>query len=139
MNLGANVTHKVAIFRISPFIIGAMALEMQSVLTIAWIGSDFLTSGAFVPLILGFLWARGTAKAATISMLFGLVFSSYNLLVALGAPLPVAWEIASISQAVIGISISLILYVSFSFITKNDMEKSRRFIRKANVLNRTYD
>jgi hypothetical protein len=35
MNLGASMTHKVAIFRISPFIIGAMALEMKSVLTIA--------------------------------------------------------------------------------------------------------
>jgi SSS family solute:Na+ symporter len=143
VNPGASAAHHVTIGRISTFIIGAIALlialEIKSVLTIAWIGSDFLTSGAFIPLILGFLWARGTATAATISMLFGLVFSSYNLLVALGAPFPVAWEIASISQAVIGISISLILYVGFSFITKNDLEKSKSFIKKANILNKTYN
>ena len=39
-----------------------IALQIRSVLTIAWIGSDFLTSGAFIPLVLGFLWVRGTSK-----------------------------------------------------------------------------
>ncbi|MDD2477055.1 MAG: hypothetical protein PHI32_14255 [Dysgonamonadaceae bacterium] len=113
-----------------------IALKIQSVLTIAWIGSDFLTSGAFIPLVFGFLWARGTSTAATVSMLFGLTFSTYNLLVALGANLPVAWEIASAKQALIGITISLILYVVISFVTKGDIIQSKRFIEKANVLNR---
>ncbi|WP_041758213.1 hypothetical protein [Psychroflexus torquis] len=92
MNLGASVTHNVTIFRISTSIIGAiallMALEIKSVLTFAWIETDFLTSGTFITLILVFLWAKGTATAATISILFGLVFSSYNLLIAFGAPFP---------------------------------------------------
>ena len=93
MNLGANVTHKVAIFRISPFIIGAMALEMKSVLTIAWITSDFLTSRTFITLILVFLWAKGTATAASIFIVFGLVFSSYNFMAAFSATMLVAREI----------------------------------------------
>lgn len=113
-----------------------IALEIQSVLTISWIASDFLTSGAFVPLVMGFLWARGTSKAATVSMLFGLVFATYNLMVSLGLDLPVAWEIASAKQAIIGISISFILYVGISLATKADTEKSLVFIRKANVFGR---
>lgn len=111
-----------------------IALKIQSVLTISWIASDFLTSGAFVPLVLGFLWARGTAKAAVVSMVFGLVFASYNLAVALGADFPVAWEIASAKQAIIGISISFVLYVGVSLLTKPETDKALRFIKKANVL-----
>ena len=105
-------------------------------MTIAWIGSDFLTSGAFVPLVLGFLWVRGTSKAAIVSMVFGLLFSTYNLIVALGINLPVAWETASATQAIIGIIGSLILFVVISLFTKDDIEKSRRFIKKADILNK---
>ncbi len=124
--------------RIATFLTAAialvMALKIQSVLTISWIASDFLTSGAFVPLVVGFFWARGTSKAAFVSMIFGLLFSTYNLTVALGADLPVAWEIASAKQAIIGISISFILYVGISLVTTTDTEKSLKFIRKANIL-----
>lgn len=140
INPNVSSLHSVVAGRISTLIMCALALlialKIQSVLTISWIGSDFLTSGAFIPLVFGFLWVRGTSKAATTSMLFGLLFSTYNLLVALGVALPVAWEIASVTQALIGISISLILYVVISLITKNDTEKSRNFIKKANILNR---
>ena len=126
--------------RISTLVISVLALfialKIQSVLTISWIGSDFLTSGAFIPLVVGFLWAKGTSKAAVISMLFGLIFSTYNLIVALGVDLPVAWEIASAKQAIIGLSISLFLYIGVSFFTKDDLEKNKRFIRKANIMNR---
>lgn len=130
----------VRIARISTFIMAAIALfiglKIQSVLTISWIGSDFLTSGAFVPLVLGFLWARGTSIAATVSMLFGLLFSTYNLLVALGVNLPIAWEIASAKQALLGLSISLFLYIIISLFTKEDKEKSQKFIQKADLLNK---
>lgn len=130
----------VFVARVSTFAMAFIALflglKIQSVLTISWIASDFLTSGAFVPLVMGFLWARGTSKAATVSMLFGLLFSTYNLIVALGADLPIAWEIASAKQAIIGISISFVLYVGISLCDSPDLEKSRRFIRKANVFGR---
>jgi SSS family solute:Na+ symporter len=136
----ASPARNVRIARFSTFLVAALslfiALKIQSVLTISWIASDFLTSGAFVPLVLGFLWVRGTSIAAVVSMLFGLTFSSYNLLVALGVDLPVAWEIASAKQAIIGIAISLVLYVVISLSTSGDLEKSRRFIQKANILNR---
>ena len=140
INPDASSSHNVTVARFSTIMMGAsallIALKIKSVLTISWIGSDYLTSGAFVPLVLGFLWARGTSTAATISMIFGLLFSTYNLLVALGANLPVAWEIASTEQAIIGISISLLLFIVCSLLTQNDPEKSKQFIRKANILDR---
>lgn len=133
-------THDVIVGRVSTLIIAAVALlialEIRSVLTIAWIGSDFLTTGAFIPLVLGFLWSRGTSIAAITSMLFGFLFSTYNLFAALGFNLPVAWDIASAEQAITGISISLLLYVGISLFTKDDMIKSKSFIKKANILNR---
>lgn len=138
INPNLSAAKSVLVGRVSTLIMCALslliALRIQSVLTISWIGSDFLTSGAFIPLVLGFLWVKGTSKAAIISMLFGLLFSTYNLFVALGVDLPVAWEIASVKQALIGISISLMLYVGVSYLTKDDTEKSKNFIRKANIL-----
>ena len=138
INPNLSAAKSVLVGRVSTLIMCALslliALRIQSVLTISWIGSDFLTSGAFIPLVLGFLWIRGTSRAAIISMVFGLLFSTYNLFVALGVDLPVAWEIASVKQALIGISISLMLYVGVSFLTKDDTEKSKNFIRKANIL-----
>lgn len=131
----ASPQQNVRVGRISTFVVGMLALfialRIQSVLTIAWIGSDFMTNGAFVPLVLGFLWARGTSQGAVVSMIFGFVFSTYNLLAALGVNLPVAWEIASATQALIGMSISLVLYVVVSLLTKDDMDKSRRFVHNA--------
>lgn len=140
INPNASSRHNVRIARLSTFIMAAaallIALRIKSVLTISWIGADFLTTGAFIPLVLGFLWARGNSKAAMISMIFGLVFSTYNLLVALGVDLPIAWEIASAKQALIGIFASLVLFAGFSLFTKGDTEKAEIFIRKANVFNR---
>lgn len=138
--INSSEKHNIFVARLSTFITGGLALliatNIKSVLTVSWIGSDFLTSGAFVPLVLGFLWARGTSTAATVSMIFGLLFSTYNLLVALGVDLPIAWEIASAKQAIIGISISAVLFVGLSLLTKTDTRKNKRFIRKANILNK---
>lgn len=136
---GAAPSKHVLVGRITTIVIGLLslfiALRIQSVLTISWIASDFLTCGAFVPLVLGFIWKRGTAKAATISMIFGLLFSTYNLIVALGIDLPIAWEIASAKQAIVGLLISLVLYVMISVITKVDQSKSIDFIKRAGLIN----
>jgi len=138
----SSARQDVNVGRVSTLLISLLALfialRIQSVLTISWIGSDFLTSGAFIPLVLGFLWVKGTSKAAVISMLFGLLFSTYNLLVALGVNLPTAWDIASAKQAIIGIIISLVLYIGCSLLTKDDYAKNREFIRKANILNKKF-
>lgn len=140
INPKASSSLNVVVGRLSTLIIGAVALiialQIRSVLTTAWIGSDFLTSGAFIPLVLGFLWIRGTSKGAVVSMVFGLLFSTYNLMVALGVNLPVAWQTASVTQAIIGILGSLFLYVLASLLTKGDVEKSTRFIKKADILNK---
>lgn len=138
INPQSTPKHNVTVGRLSTFIVAAIslfiALRIQSVLTISWIGSDFLTNGAFIPLVLGFLWTKGTSKAATVSMIFGLLFSSYNLLVALGVDLPTAWEVASAKQAIIGICLSLLLYVGVSLFTTDDANKAKAFIRKSKGL-----
>ncbi len=119
--------------RISTFIIASISLfigiKIRSVLTISWIGADFIATGAFVPLVLGFIWKRGTSTAALASMIFGLIFSSYNLLIALGVELPAPWEIASTQQAIVGICSSLIIYVTTSLLTTAS-PKGEKFIRE---------
>ncbi|MFI3262017.1 MAG: sodium:solute symporter family protein [Rikenellaceae bacterium] len=91
-----------------------IALRIESVVAVSWIGADFIATGAFVPILGAFFWKRSTSRAAVVSMIFGFLFSSYNMLIALGVPLPCLWEIASVQQAIIGISISLILFVTIS-------------------------
>ncbi len=112
----------VTVGRVSTLIMGGIAIfigmNIRSVITISWIGADFIATGVFVPLVMGFFWRRGTSDGAFASMVFGLIFSLYNLFVALGAVLPVAWEIASTEQAIIGIATSFVLYVSVSLMTK---------------------
>ncbi len=133
-------SHYVVVGRISTFIIAAMALfigiKIDEILTISWIGADFIASGAFIPLVFGFLWRRGNSLGAFASMIFGLLFSSYNLAVALGAQLPVGWEIASARQAIVGIGCSTIIYIVVSLLTKADLKRADMFIKKAGVVHK---
>ncbi|MFI3322722.1 MAG: sodium:solute symporter family protein [Rikenellaceae bacterium] len=128
----------VNIGRISTIIIAAIALfialRIKSIVTISWIGADFIATGAFVPLVLAFLWKRGTATASFCSMLFGLIFSTYNMFAALGANIPIWWEIASPLQAIIGICSSLLIFVVVSYFTKGDNKKAKEFIEKAGII-----
>ena len=111
-----------------------ISLGIRSILKIAWIGSDFLTTGAFVPLVLGFIWKKGNSKGAFSSIIFGLLFSTYNLLIALGVELPSLWETASVQQALIGVICSFIVYVGVSLFTKPETKKAESFIQKAGML-----
>jgi len=137
VNRNTTMKEQVMVARLSTFIIAAVALfigtEVRSVLTISWIGSDFMATGVFVPLVLGFIWKRGTAKATVSSMIFGLIFSTYNLLIVLGVDLPAAWKIASVEQAMIGISASFVIYVCVSLLTHDDNDKSDEFIKCAGL------
>lgn len=127
----------VSVGRISTFIIAAIALligtQIRSVLTISWIGADFIATGAFVPLVAGFIWRRGTSTAAFVSMIFGLCFSTYNLLAALGLPVPTAWEIASATQAIVGVCSSAVIFVVVSLLTKPDFGRADSFIKLSNI------
>ncbi|QZT37514.1 sodium:solute symporter family protein [Halosquirtibacter xylanolyticus] len=127
----------VMVGRVSTLIMGGLAaliaMRVDSVLKISWIGSDFLTTGAFIPLVLGFIWKRGSATGAILSMLFGLLFSSYNLLVAMGLSLPVCWEIASSTQAIVGVLISLLIFISTSLLFPDKNDKADLFVNKAGM------
>jgi len=68
-------------------------------------------------------------------MIFGLIFSTYNLLIVLGVNLPVAWKIASVEQALIGISTSAVIYVCVSLLTHDYNDKDvERLINDAGII-----
>lgn len=123
-HINKSATNKQNLFvaRISTLIITLLALliavKIESVLTVSWIGADFLATGAFVPLIGGFIWKKGSNRAAIISMAFGFLFSIYNLIIAMGCPLPAVWSPSSVVQALVGMGVSLILYVTISLFDK---------------------
>lgn len=101
-----------------------ISLEIRSILDVAWMASDILTTGAFVPLVMGFLWKRGNSKGAMASMIWGFCFCTYNLLITFGLPLPAPWAQQSAEQVIIGVSVSLLLYLAVSLATKPEPEKS---------------
>ncbi len=140
INPTASPRRVVLVGRLSTLVIALLSLyigiKVEEVLVISWIGADFIATGAFVPLVLGFLWKGGTSKAAFVTMCYGLVFSTYNLLVAIGVELPVAWEIASAQQALIGISGAFVVFVGVSILTASSEERMRAqgFIDAARIL-----
>lgn len=105
-----------------------IALKIPSILTISWMASDVITTGVFVPMILGFFWRRGNSKGALTSMICGLAFCMYNLCISLGADFPSFWEQQSAKQVIIGVTISTVLYVVVSLATPPEYEKADRFI-----------
>ncbi len=109
----------------------AIGLEIRSILKVSWLAADLLSTGAFVPLIMGFLWKRGTTTGAVASMLFGTLFSLYNLAVSLGATFPLAWEIGSSTHVSLGMMGSAVIYVLASYFSKAQLKKSKAFISKA--------
>ena len=108
-----------------------ISLGIRSILEISWIASDIITTGVFVPLVLGFFFKRGNSKGAIGSMMFGLVYCTYNLLISFGLKLPAFWAQQSALQVIIGISGSLIIYLLVSLLTKPNYEKAEAFIKLA--------
>ena len=100
-------------------------------LEISWMASDIITTGVFVPLILGFVWKRGNTKGAMASMLAGFVYCFYNLLISLGLGLPSFWKPQSAGQVILGAGMSLVLYVSVSLLTEPETEKAEKFMAMA--------
>lgn len=123
---------KLATFLVT-FVALIISLQIPSILDIAWMASDIITTGVFVPLVLGFIWRDGTSKGAMSSMVFGLLYCSYNLLRTFGVDLPAFWELQSTLQAIIGVSISFIVYVTISLMSKKEYEKADKFIKKASI------
>ena len=108
-----------------------IALKIRSILTISWIASDIITTGVFVPLLGGFLWRRATSQAALASMIVGAIYCGYNLFLFMGVDLPHCWELESTSQILIGLALSISVFVSVSLCTKPDFIKADSFLAKA--------
>ena len=99
-----------------------IALKVRSILSVSWIASDIITTGVFVPLIMGFFFRFGNSKGALASMMYGSFFCLYNFIITLGISLPKFWEIQSTQQVIIGVVGSFVIYVIVSLITKNDLD-----------------
>lgn len=110
-----------------------IALRIRSILVVSWMASDVITTGVFVPLVLGFIWRRGNAKGALTSMVLGLVYCCYNLLISLGVALPSFWTPQSALQVVLGVALSCIAYVGVSLCTAPDYSKADHFIAMADL------
>lgn len=113
------------------FIALLIALKIRSILDICWIASDMITTGVFIPLVLGFVWRRGNAQGAFASMVFGFFYCIYNLFIRFGLSLPSFWEQQSPMQVIIGICLSAVLYFGISLLTPPDYENADDFINKA--------
>ena len=106
-----------------------IALRIRSFLDVTWIASDVITTGAFVPLVLGFFWRRGNSRGALASMLAGLCYSFYNLFATLGLPLPMFWKTQTLLQTGLGVGLSLCVYIGVSLLTPAEYEKADTFMK----------
>ncbi len=127
---------KLAISKYSTLVVTAIALVIalgiRSILEISWIASDIITTGVFVPLVAAFIWKRGTSKAAVASIVWGVVFSLYNLLIKhVGLDLPRVWTQGSASQIIFGFACSLLIFVVISLLTTPQYEKADEFIKRS--------
>lgn len=140
IDLNENITDelkKLKFSRTATLIVTALALlislKIRSILDISWIASDVITTGIFIPLIAGFLWRRGNSKGAMASMIVGLFYCLYNLLLRFGLPLPAFWEAQSTAQVLIGVALSVVVYVGVSLLTKPEYEQADHFISTAHL------
>lgn len=92
-----------------------ISLCIRSILQVSWMASDVLTTGAFVPLVMGFFWRRGTSKGAMASMITGFIYSLYNLAIGFGLTLPSFWAPQSAQQVIMGVGISFSSMLPLAF------------------------
>lgn len=105
-----------------------IALKIRSILEIAWLASDLITTGVFIPLLMGFIWRRGNSKGALVSMIVGLCYCSYNLLIYFGLKLPAFYPPQSALQVIFGVILSAVCYFSVSLLSQPEYQKADKFI-----------
>ena len=110
-----------------------ISLKIRSILAVAWIASDLITTGVFVPLVAGFFWRRGNSRGAVASMWTGFIYCGYNLLISLGLPLPSFWAPQSALQVVLGAGLSALVYAAVSLATPPEYEKADAFREAAGL------
>lgn len=110
-----------------------ISLRIRSILKISWMASDVITTGVFVPLVLGFFWRRGNTKGALASMYAGFTYCLYNLAISFGVSLPSFWKPESAQQVIFGIVLSGVSYAAVSLLTPAETEKADAFIKLAGL------
>ncbi len=113
-----------------------ISLGIRSILQVSWIASDVITTGVFVPLVAGFNWRRGNAKGAMASMVAGLSYCVYTLLITMRLPLPHFWVSQSAQKVILGVSLSAAVYILVSLCTPPEYEKADAFIAAADLFGR---
>lgn len=108
-----------------------ISLGIRSILQISWMASDIITTGVFVPLVMGFFWRRGNTYGALSSLGVGFVYCLYNLAISFGLPLPSFWEPQSAQQVILGVGLSFVVYVVVSLVTPPEYEKADAFLQQA--------
>ena len=105
-----------------------VSLRIRSILEISWMASDIITTGVFVPLVLGFFWKRGNTKGALSSIAVGFAYCLYNLAISFGLELPTFWQPQSAQQVILGVGLSAVIYITVSLLTKPETEKAEKFM-----------
>lgn len=113
-----------------------ISLKIRSILQISWIASDIITTGVFVPLLMGFFWRRGNTYGALTSLCVGFIYCIYNLAISFGIPFPSFWEPQSAQQVILGVILSCVVYIGISLATPPEYEKADAFIKQAGVRKR---
>ena len=135
---GKDEAKKLKFSRIATLIVTLIglliSLRIRSFLDVSWLASDIITTGVFIPLVMGFIWRRGNSAGAFGSMVVGIIFCFYNLLISFGVNLPALWGNQSTAQVLIGVGISIVVYVGVSLATKAEYEKADKFINAAGFL-----
>lgn len=108
-----------------------ISLTVRSILEVSWMASDVITTGIFVPLIAGFVWRRGNSSGALASMIAGMLYCGYNLLISMGVSLPSYWAPQSAAQVLTGVLLSAFVYVTVSLLTRPEYAKADAFIHAA--------
>lgn len=108
-----------------------ISLGIRSILKISWMASDIITTGVFVPLVMGFFWRRGNTYGALSSLGVGFVYCLYNLAISLGLPLPSFWKPQSAQQVILGVALSFLVYVGVSLLTPPEYDKADAFLDQA--------
>ncbi|UDQ99351.1 sodium:solute symporter family protein [Lentisphaerota bacterium WC36G] len=153
INKNANEKKQLSVAMITTFtvtIIGVLiSLEIRSILKLSWIAADFIATGVFFPLVLGFIFRRGNNIGAISCMIFGTIYTFIHLLINLKVPhkfltlfynVPlekitddffIPWELNSPIQVCVGMLSALIVYLLMSIITKEQFAKADAFMKRA--------
>ena len=118
LGFGTKSEKPILYSRLATLIVSAIALvvalSIRSILDIAWLAADVITTGVFIPLtaaLFSGLRRWRSARGALFSMAGGLLFSLYNLGLYFKLPLPAFWTHGGAGQIITGLTLSLALFL----------------------------